>query len=426
MLSLRLFLMILISLLCKEAMTQPAAGPWPQTCLAMSGVIVGFGLLGKIVAVLAVAPVAASTVAGTSSRRAAARRFEDLQGVVQWLWIMLLPVVMYFTRWVGMSRALAEQGHSQTLAILLTLAPTALVLMLWEWSAAEVDQFFATPRADGTLRLWLQRLRLGEVTHLVTAILPLVLIGVAIDLLRFALPNLADATRAVLATGIGMGGALLVYPTLFSLIFSGRAMAEGAELRARVRRYCRQLGVAAVTPCLIPSDGRWCGAAVVGVIPGARQLWLGDGLLQRLTDRQIDMVILHELAHLRRHHFFWRLAVVAWAGSVPMAYWWYQSTATIGPTVASFLNLVVTVAAMVTLAVGLGWVGRLCELDADQKACEYALQTCCWATGKPSLVARELSNALEIASGGRESRWGGWLHPCLAQRQHQLRQRFGP
>ena len=40
----------------------------------------------------------------------------------------------------------------------------------------------------------------------------------------------------------------------------------------------------------VASEGRWAGAAVVGWLPGFRQLWLGDALVEQLSDEEVDRV----------------------------------------------------------------------------------------------------------------------------------------
>ncbi len=149
-----------------------------------------------------------------------------------------------------------------------------------------------------------------------------------------------------------------------------------------------------------------------GVIPGARHLVITDGLRELLSHRQMTMVILHELAHLRRGHMFFRLAAVlpVWV-VVGVCHWLWPNepmAATVG-----------MVGGGVTALVMLRLLSHATEFDADQTACRFAVQLA--GSGIPDVpssladAARELTSALHaLTAGDIRAQRATWLHPSLA------------
>lgn len=56
-----------------------------------------------------------------------------------------------------------------------------------------------------------------------------------------------------------------------------------------------------------PSYGVIVNAAVVGIFPFMRYIMISDGLVESLTDRQIETVFAHEIGHIKRHHIMYYL-----------------------------------------------------------------------------------------------------------------------
>jgi Zn-dependent protease with chaperone function len=188
-------------------------------------------------------------------------------------------------------------------------------------------------------------------------------------------------------------------------------------LSKRIRGMLGTLRVRGLQPMLLQSGEHWAGAAVVGWIPMFRQLWLGDGLIHQLTERQLDMVIMHEVSHLKRHHFVWRILPVFVAVGGAVATW------TLWPTDGGQMarNAVAALVASGALLAGLGTMARACELDADRKACELAERSCEWAhddrCGAASELADALSTLMRDVPGATHATW---LHPSLHARLSNL------
>jgi Zn-dependent protease with chaperone function len=169
---------------------------------------------------------------------------------------------------------------------------------------------------------------------------------------------------------------------------------------------------------LIPSQDRWVGAAIVGWIPGFRRLWIGDGLLRQLTEQQLDMVILHELAHVSRWHFLWRVSPALLAALAAALIWsvWPVETITLVTREMAAAGVAGSL-----LLMCLGPVARRCELDADRQAVLLATQHCEWVDGRVGLAASEMGAALiSLLQPTPAAAQATWLHPSLAQRLRNL------
>ena len=53
------------------------------------------------------------------------------------------------------------------------------------------------------------------------------------------------------------------------------------------------------------THGGIANAAVLGIFPRLRYILLSDGLIEQLSSAQVEAVMAHEVAHVRRHHMPW-------------------------------------------------------------------------------------------------------------------------
>jgi STE24 endopeptidase len=56
------------------------------------------------------------------------------------------------------------------------------------------------------------------------------------------------------------------------------------------------------------TDGAVVNAAVAGIVPWLRYVMLSDGLVQHLTEEEIEAVFGHEVGHIRHHHLWFYVA----------------------------------------------------------------------------------------------------------------------
>ncbi len=202
-------------------------------------------------------------------------------------------------------------------------------------------------------------------------------------------------------------------------IWSGAERIVEPELNQRIQIHLQRTGVRGVEALLVPSHQRWAGAAIVGAIPGFRKLWLGDATIELLNDRELDMVILHELSHVQRRHFLWRMLPILFIAWLVACVW-----AAVPAMVSHAATQAVVQLALLSLAGGLlvatlGNLAKLCEFDADRYACQLAKRSCEWSDSiAPGLV---LASALaRLIPADSPAALTTWLHPSLADRLEQL------
>lgn len=426
MVSLRIFIVVLATLVCRELGGAAPKIELTTSFIAMLAVTLGCGLLTKLAAV----GVARRSGEPRFSASSSADAFVRSRNRVDIAWALLLPVTLLLTGWVPWVNALAETGAPQTLLTSLLFLPAVMFIGFQELSAAQMDDFLShrsrAESIEGELghpgpvhcwESWWLRVRLGDLAHLMMCLMPVMLIAVCGDLVGPWLPHWSEVQRSVLAALLAMSAVILVYP-----FWMGRWMGvesfSDPRLLKRIRGLCEAMQIQRLQVGMIPSEGRWNGAAMVGWLPFFRRLWIGDGLVQRLSDRQFDMVILHELAHIRRWHFAWRVMPVVWALGFTGIYYFLTMFLPGGSSSSWILHGVCVVLASALLVFGLGHISRICELDADRTACQAAMRVCEWAQGENHRLATiELADALRIISGqDADLSVRSWLHPSLRER----------
>lgn len=431
MISLRLILLVLVTLGCRELAEGNSEAAPLLASLAAMGVSLGFGLLFKAstLHVLAGSPQPPSPACWERCARA--------RKLVERAWIAVLPLALLATGWGAALNGLQDQGLPQAIALLGWFLPSLFLIVLLELTAAQFDELYHQPPtpndtapydmeshgADSPATTvswpseWLLRLRLGDMASLMTCIIPVLAIAVLTDAVSY-FANDVWMTRLILAATM----LALLAVVLFLPVWLGRWMGvvnlPYGELGQRVAAQLQALNIRGVRPKLVLSRGRWPGAAVVGWFPRFRQLWLGDALIERLTPRQLDMVVMHELAHVKRRHFLWRIFPVVWAASVVGLFGAFWPSDPEWEVVGTVLSSIV---ASVVMLAGVGVMAHACELDADVSACTLARQACPWAVDDSAAAARELGDALaELMRDSTSATEATWLHPNLGQRLHNL------
>lgn len=429
MLTLRTFCVVLITVLLKQTSPATAVDETSFSLQFLAAYCLGFCLLGKACATWTCLKFADGSV------NAAWKQQEIYRNAILWLWVGTLPWAYHWGGWQS-GLALARQASwPEVVTLALCYLPSIALLASLDLSAVQLEESLLKSRQRGTnateqLGLghrWLQVVRLGETGALLTCILPALAIVAINDLWQWWFPISPPWLRG-LVTLIALGIVVVAAaPLWMRAMVAAQPFEATSRLPARVAFLCQQLRLPCPTVLGVGSQRAWVGAALVGWIRGARQLWVGKVVCEQLTAAELDMVILHELAHLKRGHCWWRLlplvmtslllAVLVRAYLVPLqslglASWLSYSLAGFG------------LAALILIICGtLGWISRRCELDADRQACWMAGAVCEWAQGQPHLPGLTLARALERLHGPdtvRDSKH--WLHPSLAQRCRALEQ----
>lgn len=354
---------------------------------------------------------------GKANEQNVAIRYTRLKERVISIWCIGYPALLFATSWTQWLAHYESAGLPPVLAILLIISPHVLFLFMTELAASSFESLISKTSVWQVFKL---RIRLGEISGLAICLAPILVVNGANDLVASQLDS--ELAETVSAGAVACSALLFafLYPLLAGRWFRVREI-ENESLRARFRFLLKACGIRALRVVEVPSEGRWCTAAVVGWFPWTRQMWIGDGLQTKLSLEEVDMVFLHEAAHIKRHHFVYRLIPIVWAGALSVAYLAFASNLSsgfmpewLGTILSMFMSILV-------LLVGLGIVSKSCELDADREACALAEQHCEWARQRPGLAAVRLASSLSTVLGAsKETAKAGWLHPSLHDRLANL------
>ena len=429
MLTLRLFLVILVTLLCREICWRSAASVETLSVwLNIIAVCIGYGTIAKVLCILTLRKTGGFDEHWQQYwQRGTHDRWSSVRQSLESFWVLCLPATLMLTNWGPWIKQLEELGMLQSVSLVLWFAPSLAALVILELTTSQMEvyvqgrrsatneqlQFVVTPNYQGVERrrhliqvlkadhmstqefhsatpdslakILSTRIRLGGTSNVMACLLPVLLIAAAGDGLKLLRVDWPESVQSLLASAIGLGAVALFLPQCLSRWMGVQKLKSGA-LRDRIEAHCRSLGVAAKL-MWVASEGRWAGAAVVGWLPGFRQLWLGDALVQQLSDEEVDMVVMHELAHLKRRHFLWRLLPVMAACAIGiLTVSLFSATSSYAPE-NSYLQLIGQICGMLlasaVMLFGIGYCSRRCELDADRFACQLAIAACPWTEQNP-------------------------------------------
>ncbi len=462
MLTLRLFLVILVTLLCREICCPSVTQVEPlKAWLSMIAICIAYGAIAKVLCILNLHKFGAfDDYWPTFGSDHTDERWRSIRQSLETIWVLSLPATLMLASWGPWIKQLDEAGVLQSVTIVMWFMPSLAALVILELTTSQMEvylqtrkasareslQMVVTPRYQGLEnqshliqvldashltppppqrlgKVLSTRIRLGGTSNVMACLLPVLLIAGAGDLLKLLSVDWSESMQSLFASVVGLGMVALFMPQWLSC-WMGVTKLKSGLLRDRVEGYCKSVGVPA-EPMWITSDGRWAGAAVVGWIPGFRQLWLGDALVEQLSNEEVDVVVMHELAHLQRRHFLWRLVPVLAACLIGMAtVSWFSATSSYAPSESS-LQLAGQLTGMIlasgVMIFGISYWSRWCELDADTTACQLAKSACEWSEGDASRAAAVLSKALSklYRSAGDQDR-ATWLHPALGARLQNL------
>lgn len=236
----------------------------------------------------------------------------------------------------GLRRALGDGVlHDE----LLFLAPT-LATLTWMWAAYyPIDRRL---RESAILRrldqgeplppLWTRRqFVVHQLRHQVALVLlPLLMVMAwndAIDLgRRHDLLDLSEGWFVALQLS-GVGLVVALAPLVIRHVWDTAPLPPG-PLRDRLVAMCRRHRVRVRELLLWRTFGGMINAAVMGFVAPFRYILLTDALLDRVPQAQVEAVMAHELAHVRRKHMFW-LLLAAGGMAIGLEIGWQMLHATV-------------------------------------------------------------------------------------------------
>jgi len=327
-----------------------------------------------------------------------------------------LGIVLLCLAGFGLATATVQAPYLRSslfLQAVILLVP-GLIITLATWSA---EQYYRglTGLVDNSpwlhaTHLW-QRFR-GTVAWLVIPIL--LLLGIT-DLIT-GLP-LDDSSATIITAAVLLLFVPLGLPWLIRHLFKTSRVDKPTE------RWIDEIMIASglkrTRIVCWHTGNRTFNAMVAGFIPPLRTLLISDRALNELPRAELAMVVLHEAAHLRRFHVPLRMLTIvpAWllGGLITRFAEGHSWAMTAGSGVAITMTLItLRIAAIRT------------ELDADQQACEMAVEMADTVEDVPNCyrdAAGALSDALlRITVESPSARKASWLHPGVSQRITNMKQ----
>ena len=336
------------------------------------------------------------------------KRFQLLRRCHTAIWFTVTALVVFGLDWPQLVRG--EWGLASSFLIddLLIMLPVLLPLFL-SWNAFyDVHRATQIARAgiDGRPPVVCRRSSFVGVQfrhYLGLIIAPLLIVLACYDTVQnFAAP-LGKSWQTACEL-VCLLVCILTFPAILGLVWRTTPLPAG-PLRDRLGQVGEAMGVKIRNIMIWQSENMITNAAVTGLLPTRRYVYLSDGMLSRMDDDQIVAVYAHELAHARNRHLSLRLTALL-AGC---AVWQASLNCT---QLTQGLGFVYNTTLLTLVAVGLlaifAFYCRALELQAD---------LCASAGGRTEAIATALLRLKSLAGDGGN----GWLHPTVDRRVAMIR-----
>ncbi len=338
------------------------------------------------------------------------------ESLLLWLWCVLQPICLVSSGWTQWTQRLTGASGSQACSIAILLTPCFVLLLLIEM--IRCSRAIRNRRIGPSTGLSLRHYR-REMTRMVanTWLFPLALPIVIAGLVDLGALSRVDGSEqgllgTVLCTITTSAIVTILIPHLFTRLIGAGPIEEPIALA--VERTWRMGSTNVPRVLHWPTGCRMANAAVVGLFGYGRKLLLTDALLQRLTDRELSMVVLHELAHCVRLHAWIRMVPTLLAVTLLLVAMNLLAGLWLSLSCVAILGLFVA-----CLIATCWWT----EFDADRCAIEFAVRSGN-DLGRDTLLpvyASELCQALSKIYGSRNMERSSWMHPSCSQRIAAIR-----
>ena len=390
----------------------------------------------------------------TPARGHALRRLDQ----VTLLYSILLVISYYHDLWIGsLAYVRSVVGDLVLLDEVLVLTPPILMVVWSWWAYYPIDRTIREAslirRLDAGLPVAPTWTRTQYITshlrHQVALILVplLAMLGWSETIVGYApeyWPLIGGDPRPILLFA-GSVSIFLLAPLVIRHLWDTVPLPTGT-LRVRLEQMCAQYKIGVRDLLLWRTFGGMINGAVMGLIAPVRYILLTDALLESMPQRQIEAVMAHEIAHVRRRHMFWLVAVAGGTlGSLTIA--WillivactevlggqittdatiqeYQliSTGAIFSVSEQDVQLLATGASMVCWIGVLGWTSRRFERQADTFAVQHLARDERGDMISPTAIETMASALQQVADLNHISTTRrSWWHGSILSRQTYLR-----
>ncbi len=266
-------------------------------------------------------------------------------------------------------------------------------------------------------------------THLFFLLVPLLLILTLAEVIDAAMRMLHEypwaASMGEVGTILAAMLVVIVAPLLSRLVLDVEPLAAGQQ-RDVLLNVCRRHRVKVRELLIWNTHGSMINAAVLGMIGRIRYVLLTDALLESMTPRQVEVVMAHEIGHVRRHHMPWLLVSLLAAITLGMLPLLATQVVLAALEAAGPGPAWVTVGAAVGVTAGLllfGWVSRRFERQADVFAVAHLAvvdgSSAVFSDGAVDAACETLARIASLNSVAVTR--SSWRHGSIAWRQAYLR-----
>lgn len=376
---------------------------------------------------LAARMVANSIANGELTEHTGYRWFDRQMECFRWL---SLGLIFLCLGGFGLGRNLDQLPileHSVALQSLVLLAPAVLVMLgLWTAERKFSRRFgWGEPGLIAAIKsiFSIARSSIGWL------LIPIFAVMIVTDLSR--LSPLPDLLPEWMTWVVLVAAGIASVPFLVRKVFPTIPM--DPEAKQMIRSICQAAGVRHVKVVQWDTGNRIHNAMVAGILGRFRVVMVSDRLLKELSHSEIAMVILHEVAHVKRFHVPLRIVALlpAWClgAFIQIAATRGEIVAALSPALQSGLqdwaSTLGSIGSLIATVLVLRLVSYRSEFDADQFACKLApkiAKTCPRVPETSEDAASHLATALlRVTPDGDSSRKASWLHPAINDRVDRLK-----
>jgi Zn-dependent protease with chaperone function len=371
------------------------------------------------------APVLAATMSAVVVRGIQQNAHDWATWMVRFAWgqqlhagllVLLVGAISYGLAWPQIVRVNLGLGNWILLDDLLILAPVYVPLLL-SWAVFyDVDravyELTAEDDASSLTPGRAQYVLLHARHYLGLVLAPLLVVLGVYDAARWLAPEFTAGPHNWLLMTPLFAVLVACMPWLLALLWKTETMPPG-EQRTYLMNVLRECRFHVRDIHIWHTDSRMTNAAVSGLWPTMRYVFLTDRLLEVLEDDEVAAVLRHEAGHVVRHHLLLRMLLLGLPIVVWIAIWkaMPDAVALASETLARFgVSPYMQETVLLPCAVALyglfvlGGYCKLLEFEADLFAAE---------ANTPALI-KALCKI--TAESGVDRRREGWLHPSIVRR----------